>query len=469
MVSDTSVLRQLARPGGPADRRRQQLVSTAVTGAGVFLLAGAAILTIDGPRPAGYAADGSGLYRIDPVLLTLAPFFHQDGLSRGGERAVVIGALLLVVSFALFGVQTLRTGTAARERRLAALSLAGATRSQVRRLAVLEGMRAAGIGGLLAGPGYLLLWLGVGLLLPSGARLLPPPNVDLLIAWPVIVLLLAGVGGLAAGIAARPAVVSPLGLTRPAPRPLGPGSAVVPVLGLLVTAVGLVLAWTSAEKGLGLLTVLAGAVTFSITGGRWLILLTGRIAARGGLITSLAGRRLLADVRSPGRVAAVLFGTGIAVAVLARIGGEELAQIAPGERLTSSTAAALGTAAVAALVAALIATASLAVGATEQVLDGRRGTAVLVALAASPRFVQRVVRRQLLLASVPAAVVGVLLGWLLSADFGSGRPPQLANVAALPIAVLIAGLAAGGGALIAARLVRPVITESATPGNLRTP
>jgi predicted lysophospholipase L1 biosynthesis ABC-type transport system permease subunit len=124
---------------------------------------------------------------------------------------------------------------------------------------------------------------------------------------------------------------------------------------------------------------------------------------------------------------------------------------------------------VAVLFAAVVATASLAVSATEQVLDGRRATAVLVALAASPRFVQRVVRRQLLLASVPAAVLGVLIGWLATSAFGSGQLPDPGSLLPLPLAVLVAALAAGGGALIAARLVRPAIQASSTPDNLRAP
>jgi hypothetical protein len=214
--------------------------------------------------------------------------------------------------------------------------------------------------------------------------------------------------------------------------------------------------------------LLVASVAFAITGGQWLILGIGRIAVRRGPVTSLAGRRLLAEVRSPGRVAAVLFASGATLAVLGRIGVEELQQVTAGEALAGSTFAALIAVTLATVVAAVVATASLAVGAGEQILDSRRATAVLVALAASPRFVQQVIRRQLLLACVPAAVLGALTGWLVISDFGSGRLPNSETVAALPISALAAGLVAGAGALVAARALRPAIHESSMPDNLRT-
>jgi TctA family transporter len=88
---------------------------------------------------------------------------------------------------------------------------------------------------------------------------------------------------------------------------------------------------------------------------------------------------------------------------------------------------------------------------------------VLVALAASPRFVTRVVERQLLLAAVPAAVLGAVVGFLPLIGVGYGTALMF------PVCVLGAGLAAALGALIAARVVRPVILESSTPDNLRAP
>jgi hypothetical protein len=460
------LLWQLARPSSDADRRRSRLVSYGVAGCGMFLLAAIAILTIDRENlSSGRLSDGTPLYRHNPAVEGLAPYLAQEGL-RGGTA---LGAFLLAIPFVLFGLQALRTGTAARERRLAALSLAGTTGRQLRRLAFLEGTRAAVIGGLLAGPGYLLLWLVFGRLFPPGAEMLPTPGLAVVAGWSVLVVLLALAGGLAARLAARLATVSPLGMTRRGVRPLGPGNAVVPGLAVIALFLGLPMIWRFYIGELAGPVLLFLAVTLSLSAGPWLILITGRIADRGGLITMLAGRRLLADVRSPGRIAGVLFAVGIAFGVI----GASIAGLLDGTSRGGDLSFYLtgdGAAALAGLVAAAVASSSLVVGANEQVLDGRRGTAVLVALAASPRVVCRVVRRQLLLASVPAAVLGALLGWLAFGGLTSGGPihPTLSALS-LPIALVVSGLAAALGALTAARAVRPSILASSTPDNLRAP
>jgi hypothetical protein len=450
----TNVLWQLAQPTTDADRRRARLVSTGVAGCGIFLLAAIAILSInDGP---GFY-DGTGP---DPGRPSLAPYLAQPGL-RGGTA---FGAALLVVPFVLFGLQALRTGTAARERRLAALSLAGATRTQLRRLAFLEGTRAAVIGAVLAGPGYLAVWVIFGRLLPDGWKMLPTPALAVGIGWLVMIIVLAAGGGLAARLAARPATVSPLGLTRRRIRPLTLADAIAPLVSLGLIVLGLLgTSQTSAEGWL--LVSFSAMIVLAVSGGPWMILLTGRIAVRQRLVTTMAGRRLLADVRSPGRVVGVLFAVGIAFGVIALQAAELLVSSDRhdvGFYLTGYAAAAAGGA-----LACVVASSSLVVGATEQVLDSRRGTAVLVALAASPRFVVKVVRRQLLLAAVPAAGVGALFGWL-----AVGGPLSIVargGLLALLSGVLGSALAAMLGALAAARAVRPAILEASTPDNLRAP
>jgi hypothetical protein len=57
----------------------------------------------------------------------------------------------------------------------------------------------------------------------------------------------------------------------------------------------------------------------------------------------------------------------------------------------------------------------------------------------------------------------------VTADYGSGRPPQVLSLAALLLALLVAALVAGAGAVIAARTVGPAIRDSSTPDNLRAP
>jgi hypothetical protein len=452
------LLRGLARPATPADRRRQWLVAAAVAGCGVFLLSAFAILMVTDQTAAGGAGYGN-------PGQALSPYLAQSGL-RGGTA---FGAVLLVVPFGLLAVQALRTGTAARERRLAALSLAGATRGQMRRIAVWEGTRAAALGGLAAAPAYLLLWLVVGVALPNGARLLPSPTPELALAWAASVALLAACGALSAMLAARPASVTPLGIARRAPRPLGRSR--LPVLaGALGTAVvgGFWLSGPSSRSGIGLLMIIGASLLLCGFGGAPLVRVVARRAARGDLVSAMAAHRLLADVRTPGRVAGVLLGVGFVFGAVLSVGASVLLELPFGDtpfHLTGLALVALG-----ALLACVVAMSSLMVAATEQVLDGRRGIAVLVALAASPDVVLRVVRRQLVLTAVPATVVGAAIGALFPTANAVTVEVYLATTAlCFAIALVVAGGVALAAAAVAARAVRPAVREASRVENLRAP
>jgi len=452
------VLRELARPATPADRRRERLVAAAVAGCGVFLLAAFAIVTI------ADTARTDGGYRPDPGQ-ELAPYLAQPGL-RGGTA---FGTVLLVVPFGLLAVQALRTGTAARERRLAALSLAGATRGQVRRIARWEGTRAAVLGGLAAAPAYLVLWLVVGVGLPYGARLLPRPTPQLALAWAASVAVLAAAGALSAMLAARPASVTPLGITRRAPRPLGRSRQ--PVLAGALGAAVIGMSWLGGPPGrteVGLVVIIGASLLLCGLGGAPLVRAVARRAARGDLVSAMAAHRLLADVRTPGRVAAVLLAVGVVFGAVLSLGASVLAEMPFGD--TPFYLGGLGLAALGALLACVVATSSLMVAATEQVLDGRRGIAVLVALAASPDVVLRVVRRQLALTAVPATVVGAAVGSLFPARNAETVEVYLATAAlCLATAVVVAAAVALAAAAVAARAVRPAVREASRVENLRAP
>jgi hypothetical protein len=454
------LLWQLSRARTDSDRRRFRQIVVAVAGCAMFLIAAIAIITA--PDRVGWQdlGDGSSESVTYTEVEPLAPFVGDPDL-RGGTT---LGAVLLAVPFVMFGIQALRTGTAARERRLAALSLAGATRPQLRRLASLEGTRAAVIGALLAGPGYVVLWLLFGRLLPAGAKMLPEPGIAVIISWPVLVVLLALAGAGAAALAARPATVSPLGIVRGHPERPGKATVALILVAIVVLIIGLASLARVVQATLIVSAMAAAVILLAMSGGPWLILFVARMAVRGDLITMLAGRRLLADVRSPGRVAGVLFTVGIAVGMITEMSADLITGSNGGD--LAFYLGGLGAAGLGALLAALVATGSLIVGVTEQVLQGRRATAVLVALAASTDFVCQVVRRQLVLAAVPATLFGVLLGWLLMGLLSSSlRLPLLAL--GLPLALVVSGCAAAAGAFVTARAVRPVIRESSTPDNLR--
>ena len=458
-----TVLRSLARPVSAADRRRERRVALALAGCGVFLLAAFAIAPLrDIPLPFAAVRDVGDNGPVIPAEgQRLARYLTEPGLRPGTS----FGAVLLAVPFVLLAVQALRTGTAARERRLAALSLAGATRGQLRRIAVLEGTRAAVLGGLLAGPAYLVLWLAVGAAPPAGARMLPRPEWELLGAWAVIVGVLALGGALAAARAARPATVTPLGIVRRAPRPSGLASGVVAAAGLAAAVIGFLIAWpTQASGPEGPLLLLTGILVVCLSGGAALVRLVARASARGGLVSAMAAGRLLADTRSPGRVAGALLAVGIAFGFMGSQTTVMYAEEYGSDKLFYFAGFGLATAG--ACLACVVALASLVVAANEQVLDGRRGIAVLVALAASPNLVVRVVRRQLLLTAVPPVLLGTFLVWWVPNGIVLGWGP---NLVGLPAVLLLAGGLVWLAAALAALLVRPAVFEAAEPENLRAP
>ena len=115
--------------------------------------------------------------------------------------------------FAL-AVQALRVGSVARDRRMSALRLAGATPRDVRAVAAAEAGGAALLGGLLAGPAYLALFVLLGRLLPGGNRLLPTPSVADLLVWLIVVALLGLLGVLAGAAVERRVLTNPLGVHR---------------------------------------------------------------------------------------------------------------------------------------------------------------------------------------------------------------------------------------------------------------
>jgi hypothetical protein len=195
------------------------------------------------------------------------------------------------------------------------------------------------------------------------------------------------------------------------------------------------------------------------------VLLGARLVAGHGLVWSMAAARLTADFRAPGRIAGVLFGVGLAFGI---IGAEAMSLLEGNYDLDDLVfyGGGLLLGGAAASLAIAVAVSSLVVGATEQVLDGRRAIAVLVALAASPELVVRVVRRQLLLVSVPPVLLGAFIAWCFSVGLNLHL---VYNAGYLPPVLAAAGGAAWLAAVVAARLVRPAVHEAAQPESLRAP
>ncbi|MGI4893894.1 MAG: hypothetical protein ACRYF3_02135, partial [Janthinobacterium lividum] len=218
-------VRSLTAIRSHSDRVRSRATTAAAVGIGVALLIAGAVATVHDSvltgSTVGYptADGGSVVEEIREPAGRLAPFLAQSGLRPG----VIVAAILLVLPFLALAVQALRVGRVVEDRRSRRLLTAGATWRDLRRLKVARTTAAFVRGALLAAPAYLLLWLVLGLALPPGSRLLPPPAWPLPLVWLVVIGVLWGLGhGLAASSVRtdHTAVLRCTGLPRQAPSRL---------------------------------------------------------------------------------------------------------------------------------------------------------------------------------------------------------------------------------------------------------
>ncbi|WP_436524838.1 FtsX-like permease family protein [Actinoplanes sp. HUAS TT8] len=313
---------RLSLAGNRTDRLRTGLTAASAALAAVALLAAATVAAIHG----GEWIDKPVDLGVQRVLSSGSDQYASALLAEQGLRPGVIFALVMLALpvLALAG-QCIRLGAPARDRRLAALRLAGATPGQTVLIAGAETAAASLLGSIVGFGVYLVLRVvldrrnGDGkLLLPTDVR----PNSLILILALLTVPLLAGLIGL---LLMRRVVVTPLGVER-RPREHGPRPwpGVLIVLGLVLfapkTLADLVPddwrlpEWTPlALMGAGVLCVMVGVVL----GTGWISYTAGRLLRRYGRgpVTLLAGARLMADPWNGSRtigalLAAVVFGAG---------------------------------------------------------------------------------------------------------------------------------------------------------------
>ncbi|MFG3639255.1 FtsX-like permease family protein [Micromonospora sp. NPDC047762] len=426
----TTLLR-LALAGTRTDTARVVLTALSALLATLAGLAALTVLAIE--KPAGDAWEQSEQYH--NALL------REPGL-RGGTAFALL--MLMVPVLALAG-QCARLGAPARDRRLAALRLAGATPGQVTRLVVLE----TGVAALLG----TLVGLGVYLV---GRDLLHSPDAQGRLALPTdvlpstgglvgVVLGLPVVAALATALMLRTVTTSPLGVSRKAARERGPGPWAGLLIGFGVVSFALIrpvvyrVADGQAAGRLVPLLFAVGALAAMIgvvIGTGWLSYHCGRLLRRHARRPAalLAAGRLMADPWAGSRtfaalLAALIFGGG-AAAQRAYFATKD--QI---EREQSRLAGADGAAnpfylstmdlvdgAIA--VAILIATGGLIVALVEGIVARRRAYAALVATGVPRATLGRSVAWQALLPAVPAILlaltVGTLLGRGLVADVSEG-------------------------------------------------
>ncbi|HXH78190.1 MAG TPA: FtsX-like permease family protein [Nocardioides sp.] len=403
----------------------------------------------------------------DELLFNLV----ADHGTRGGT-AFAMGLLTLPPLLLLY--QAVRLGTAARDRRLAALRLAGATPGEVRRLGAFEVGIPALAGSL---GGIALYWLlrqvlggtpveqsfeGNGFVATPELKLVPTSVAPLW--WDVLVVVIGTtlVGVVVGARASRGVIVTPLGVSRrqasAPPRPWG--------LLLLLGAVALlpVAITFAADSPLAPIGLIAVAVLGVISLAPWAAYRAGRFAETrtASPAVLLAARRLVAEPRPAGRAAAAVG----AIALIAGGGTALVAILVATENTDSFYVVSLALAASALLLALLVATGSLAVHSVESLLDRKRSVASLAAMGMPLDVLESAQRWEARLVAMPMATAGVLLGSITLGALGGDLAP-------VSLSILAAGVVATLGLVwlaisVAVRVTRPWAVRAASAGNLRT-
>ncbi|MCL6670566.1 FtsX-like permease family protein [Streptomyces panaciradicis] len=390
----------------------------------------------------------------------------------GTRDGVIIALMLLLLPVLGFLGQCARVGAVHRDRRLAALRLAGATPAQVRRIAALESGLAC-----LAGSAVTTVFAVLFLL-----RVWHHPDALAWAGMAQVAVLVPVAGAVVSALSLRRVVASPLGWIRRTRPTRGPGRVFRVATGLL--AVPAVLLAVSTVNGdpfglplagfaLGPLTVfglclLVGATAVSLAGWSSRRLGTALAARTRNPAVLIAAERLSDDPWAAARThAAVLLvtvvGTGF-VGVRQALIAEVNAVHAHHSAMDVSyyrTGADLAGAAV--LVSFLIVLAALAVGTAESLATRRRGLAAQTA-AGVPRAV---LGRALLLETALPLLPGVAVAGAGGMMIGVWYASLAADRTVVPYPALLVPLAVYGCCLLAAATSLPLLRRSVRPAELR--
>lgn len=451
-------------------------------------------------------ATGLVLVALTMLLLPSVPvealfsLVAEPGLRWGTAFATV----LLVLPLLLLLNQVVRLGTATRERRLAALRLAGATPAEVRQIGAIEVGLPCTVGAA-AGPLVfaLLRTLFGGHRVITGEGMhtvdltvMPPSNIvtysrldsglsliptSVTPAWwqvLAVVALVAAAGVVTGSLASRHLIASPLGVSRrvrrPAPRPWG----------LLLVAAGLgAMAFVmSGAFGLGVArpaaAVLMAGILLVVLGflslGPWVAFRFGQRAVRrtSDPATLIAAGHLVSDPRPAGRAAAAVGAIGIGSGVAAVMEAGLFFYSGFINPFFVISFALIG----AALVLVLLVTAStLAVHAAESLVDRRRVLAALVAAGTPVSVLRDALRREAMLTAMPLSLGGLLIGAVVAGAVGLGSSNSTEGATANPAGLLfVCGQVALTVGLtwaamhLAIGAVAPRLLKATAPANLRT-
>ena len=400
---------KLALTGGRSDHLRIGLTMAASTLGTVLGLAAINVLLIGGSE--------QGRYR--------SAVLDQSGL-HAGVLAAILG---LLVPLVLFVGQCSRLGAPARDRRLAAFRMAGATPAEVRLIAAAETGLATIGGGVLGAASF----VAAKALLPSTpdfeGRLAYPTDVAVP-AWVFVVVVgaLAVVSTLGAMLALRNVSIDPLGVARQKRRTVPTLTPLlllgIGVLGLsfsltLFTALGLDKEGNPAPMAISFLFFVCVAIGLTLGSAALTQRIAGVIAPRTRRVALLlASRRMIdAPYRASRPTAAVLLAVFVA-ATIQQTRTNFLLATDPADPFYAGTFDLLD---LVLIVAVLLAAAGLIVAAAEGISERRRTLASLVAGGTPRATIARSVLGESLVPLLPGVLVAATAGTLVARGFFGGR------------------------------------------------
>lgn len=460
------VARRMLRGAGLAGAARYALTAFGTALVTGFLLSAVVVLAIPADPSAcqGNGVDAPGCTR---------PRYGADLLNQSGlHPGVAIVCALLAVPVLVFLGQCARIAGAQRDRRLAALRLAGATPAQVSQLTAIETGLACALGSVLGLVGFLVLRAVISAAhgdqipraLPSDVALPPIPAA-------LVVLLVPALGVLVSTRALRNVVVNPLGVARRQhlKPPAGwPVVLLVAGVAMLALPIMLVNAGTITSSGPSAVIVFIGIVLIVIgllSSAAWICVTSARLAARRARRPAmlLAARRLEDDPHGQTRAMSavllcVLFATGAAVM---------RAQVLDPRSHYSNPhfyATAYDLVDLAIIVGVVVAAMGLLVANVEAMMQRRRSLAALVALGCPVATLRRAVLVQTMLPMIPmtllAAAAGSAGATVFAGSLVSGTPLPYTRLALITVLAIVISAAAAALTLAALR-------QSVVPAELR--
>ncbi|MGW4940432.1 FtsX-like permease family protein [Actinoplanes sp. NPDC004185] len=390
--------------------------------AAVVLLAAAAVVAVP---ELGTSADGSDGWN---------EVYSSSLLSEPGLRpGVVFTLLMLAVPVLFLAGQSIRFGSPARDRRLAAMRLAGATPGQAVLIAAAETAAAALLGSILGVGAFLLLRLLLHRRTGDGRLPLPTDVLPSPLAFTGVLVLVPVVAALIGAFLLRRVIITPLGVVRRvrsrSPR-LWPG--VLILVGvfapLVIRPLGEFLARLDNGGDLILAVAFVGvllAVAGVIIGTGWIAYTAGRLLHRFGRRPAmlLAGRNLMADPWNGSRtlsalLAALVVGAGVlafraymatefAATNEAQAGREDIVADSSQERFFLN---AVDLVRIAVVVGALVAAAGIMIALAESIVARRRTYAGLIAAGVPRKVLGASIAWQTLAPLVPAVLVALTVG-----------------------------------------------------------